>query len=92
MLCLFHKDDLDLEHDIFLCHNSLDKPWVQKLAESIEDEDYDNRKLKVFYDDWDIIPGENLVLKIEYAQVDSLDYLIDEVPMHPSRILSFNSF
>lgn len=61
----------DLEHDIFLCHNSLDKPWVQKLAESIENEDYSNQKLRVFYDDWDIIPGENVVLKIEYAMKKS---------------------
>lgn len=61
----------DFEYDFFLCHNSLDKPWVQKLAESIENEDYNDRKLKVFYDDWDIIPGENNVLKIEYAMKKS---------------------
>lgn len=55
------------EFDIFLCHNGGDKSWVQNLAESIENETYNDRNLKVFFDDWDVIPGENLVLKLEYA-------------------------
>lgn len=59
------------KYDLFLCHNSLDKQWVQKLAESIENEVYDNRNLTVFFDDWDVIPGENLVLKLEHAMQQS---------------------
>lgn len=55
------------EFDIFLCHNGGDKPWVQDLAESIEAENYNNRNLKVFFDEWDVIPGENIVLKLDYA-------------------------
>jgi hypothetical protein len=62
---------MEFDYDIFLCHNSNDKLWVEKLAESIENEDHNNNKLRVFYDDWDIIPGENLVLKIEYAMKKS---------------------
>lgn len=58
---------MEFNYDIFLCHTGADKEWVQKLAESVESEDYEDRKLRVFYDDWDVIPGENLVLKLEYA-------------------------
>lgn len=54
-------------YDIFLCHNGADKQWVQKLAESIENETYNDGNLVVFFDDWDVIPGENMVLKLEYA-------------------------
>lgn len=59
------NNETEFEYDIFLCHNSKDKQWVEKLATLIENETTGNRNLKVFYDDWDIKPGENIVFKIE---------------------------
>ncbi|MBF0476800.1 MAG: DUF1566 domain-containing protein [Deltaproteobacteria bacterium] len=38
--------------DVFLCHNSQDKPVVRTLAESLQ-----NRGLKVWLDEWELIPG-----------------------------------
>jgi hypothetical protein len=51
--------------DAFLCHNKTDKDWVRTLAERVEtetlDEEGKQRKLKVFFDEWDIDVGENAV-------------------------------
>lgn len=54
--------------DLFLCHNGADKPWVKELAEQVESETYDGtpggRRLHVWYDEWDIEKGENVVVSI----------------------------
>src|SRR3954454_11012062 len=54
--------------DLFLCHNGADKDWVRDLAEQIESETFDGqpdgRPLRVFFDEWDIDVGQNLILKI----------------------------
>lgn len=50
--------------DLFLCHSSVDKEWVMQLAEAIEAEDFNGRKLKVFLDAWDIGVGENIVWRL----------------------------
>ena len=41
------------KHDVFLSHNSKDKPAVKWLAIKLEDE----AKIKVFLDIWNLIPG-----------------------------------
>jgi hypothetical protein len=51
--------------DIFLCHNSADKPWVESLAEHLETVRYKDRYLGVVFDKWDIAPGKNFILEIE---------------------------
>lgn len=51
--------------DIFLCHTGANKGWVRALAERLEEETVDNRPLSVFFDEWDIAPGENILSKIE---------------------------
>ncbi len=54
--------------DVFLCHNSADKAWVEKLAEQMESETVDGtadgRPLRVFFDKWDIDIGQNFVQRI----------------------------
>jgi hypothetical protein len=54
--------------DLFLCHNGADKVWVRHLAEQLESETFEGtaegRKLRVFLDEWDIEPGENVVLRL----------------------------
>lgn len=52
-------------NDLFLCHHRADKDWVRNLATSIETERHKDRKLKVFFDEWDIRPGENIISKID---------------------------
>ena len=42
------------KYDVFLSHNSLDKPAVEWLAKKLQK----NVKIKVFLDIWNLIPGE----------------------------------
>ncbi len=51
---------MEYKHDIFLSHNSKDKPWTEKLAKAIE-ADESGPRLKVFFDKWDI-PLEEMYL------------------------------
>ncbi|MGD0088496.1 MAG: toll/interleukin-1 receptor domain-containing protein [Planctomycetota bacterium] len=52
-------------YDIFLCHNLADKQWTEQLGSQIENETFDGtqsgRKLRVFFDKWDIAPGQNVI-------------------------------
>jgi hypothetical protein len=54
--------------DVFLCHSGADKNWVRGLAEQIESETFDGtatgRKLKVFFDEWDIDVGQNFIVRL----------------------------
>ena len=37
------------EYDIFLSHNRADEAWTARLAERLEQEDWQGRKLRVFF-------------------------------------------
>ena len=50
--------------DVFLCHTGADKDWTRKLGERIEKEEWGGRRLSVFFDEWDIEPGDNILLKL----------------------------
>jgi len=54
--------------DVFLCHNGADKDWVRQLGEQLESETFDGsatgRPLRVFYDEWDIDVGQNLLVRL----------------------------
>ena len=58
---------MELEYDLFLCYNKVNKDWVRDLATSIENEKHNDRKLKVFFDEWDIKPGSNIVTELDKA-------------------------
>jgi TIR domain len=60
--------------DIFLCHTGADKPWVERLAERIEVERYQNRLLGVIFDKWDFERANNIVLDIE-REIDACRYI-----------------
>ncbi|HRW82302.1 MAG TPA: toll/interleukin-1 receptor domain-containing protein, partial [Methanothrix sp.] len=47
-------------YDVFLSHNSRDKPQVSKLAERLK-----AAGLRVWFDDWVIKPGDDIYLAIE---------------------------
>jgi tetratricopeptide (TPR) repeat protein len=55
------------EYDIFLSHNHHDQEWTTRLAERLEQEDWQGRKLRVFFSPWDIRPGQSIPLEIERA-------------------------
>jgi TIR domain len=46
------RQALDATFDVFLSHNSKDKPTVRRIAEALRD-----RGLRVWLDEWELIPG-----------------------------------
>jgi WD40 repeat protein len=54
-------------YDLFLSYNKADKDWVRQVAARIEQERWRGRKLKVFFDEWDIRPGQSIPHRIEEA-------------------------
>ena len=57
--------------DLFLCHTGADKAWVEMLAKRIENERDVSRALSVWFDDWDIQHGENILKRIEEGLKES---------------------
>lgn len=57
----------DASKDLFLCHSSVDKAWVEALGQRVESEEWDGRHLSVFLDSWDIELGENIIIKLDEA-------------------------
>jgi hypothetical protein len=55
------------KYDLFLSHNHADEVWAGDLAERIEKEKWQRRKLKVFFSPWDIKPGQFFPKEIEEA-------------------------
>lgn len=50
----------DFQYEVFLSHNSADKPRVRKLAERLK-----QAGLRVWFDEWIIQPGDDIYLTIE---------------------------
>ena len=50
-------------YDVFLSHNSNDKPRVRHIAERLKQEG-----LRVWFDGWNIKPGEIISLKLGFAR------------------------
>jgi hypothetical protein len=46
--------------DVFLSHNSVDKPVVREIAEALRD-----RRLRVWLDEWELIPGRRWIPELE---------------------------
>lgn len=51
--------------DVFLCHTGANKDFVRDLASKLEGEEIDGCPLRVFFDEWDIAPGENILTRID---------------------------
>ena len=49
-------------HDVFLCHNSADKPIVRRLARQLQ-----TREIKPWFDEWDLVPGRTWQEALEQA-------------------------
>ena len=52
----------DETFDVFLSHNSKDKPVVRQIAEALRD-----RGLRVWLDEWELIPGRRWIPALERA-------------------------
>jgi hypothetical protein len=56
------------EHDVFLSHTAIDKDWVRALGERLEregiEDQAESRRIKVFFDEWDINYGANIVNRL----------------------------
>jgi hypothetical protein len=56
------------KHDVFLSHTGIDKDWVRTLGERLEREGIEDRDesrcIKVFFDEWDINYGANIVNRL----------------------------
>lgn len=54
--------------DAYICYNSADREWVERLAAQLESETLDGtphtRRLSVFFDKWDMVSGDNLIQKM----------------------------
>ena len=52
----------DAPHDVFLSHNSQDKPAVRQIAEALKD-----RGFEVWLDEWSLTPGRRWIRELEKA-------------------------
>ena len=50
----------EFQFDVFLSHSAQDKVVVRSLAERLRDEG-----LRVWFDDWELKPGDSIPAKIE---------------------------
>jgi tetratricopeptide (TPR) repeat protein len=64
-------DEQDYKHDLFISYNRTDEKWAERLAARLEQEDYQGRKLKVFFAPWDIRPGESVDERLDHALAES---------------------
>jgi len=57
--------------DLFLCHTRVDKDWTRELGIRLEGETSSRRTLKVFFDEWDVVPGTNVVNRLEAGVISA---------------------
>ena len=56
----------DFKYDVFLSHSGKDKPIVRELAQRLKDDG-----LHVWFDEWEIRPGDSIVSKVDQALEES---------------------
>ena len=59
------RDSSGAEWDLFLCHTGVDKDWVRELASRLENETPHGKSIRVYFDEWEIRPGSNVVTNLE---------------------------
>lgn len=65
------QQDSKIKYDLFVSYNKADVSFAERLVRRVEEEDYKGRKLTCFFADWDVTPGQNILLAIEKAQENS---------------------
>jgi tetratricopeptide (TPR) repeat protein len=66
--------------DVFISYAHADTDWVRALAENLH-----NAELRVFYDEWDIAPGDVLVHKLDEGILKSRNGILIVSPASLSR-------
>ena len=61
----------NFQYDVFISHNSKDKVVVRDLAQRLKKDG-----LRVWFDEWEIKPGDSIPLKIEYGLEQSRTLLL----------------
>ncbi|MDG6924186.1 MAG: toll/interleukin-1 receptor domain-containing protein, partial [Nitrososphaerota archaeon] len=57
--------DEEKEYDLFISYSRKDLQFVERLVKRIESVQLEGRELRCFFAEWDILPGENIVVKLE---------------------------
>jgi hypothetical protein len=73
----FMSDDT---RDVFISYAHADADWVRTLAENLH-----NSELQVFFDEWDIVPGDVLVHKLDEGILKSRNGVLIVSPASLSR-------
>ena len=58
-------------YDFFVSHSGTDTIWVSKLVNRVASHDFQGRKLRVWYDENDLKPGDYILRSIEVAIEES---------------------
>jgi hypothetical protein len=70
--------------DAYICYNSKDLDWVRRLAEQLESETIDgapsSRTLAVFFDRWDMGPGQSLIDKMNEGMLKARHLIVIMTP------------
>ena len=69
------------KYDVFLSYSHLDKEQVKELASKIESEYCGDRKLKVYLDEWEMVPGRNIIKSMEEGLQQSR-YVVPIISKH----------
>jgi hypothetical protein len=56
------------DYDAFVSYNKADKDFAERLVKRIETEIINGEPIKVFFAEWDIEYGENILLRLEKAE------------------------
>ena len=55
-----NQNESHYEFDVFLCHNSEDKPEVKRIADELK-----RRGLRPWLDDWELLPGLSWIRQLQ---------------------------
>jgi len=66
---------MEKKYDLFISHSSIDKTWVRVLVKNLE-----NQKLRPFFDETALKPGDNLVYTLDTAIEQSRGALLIITP------------
>ena len=59
------------KYDLFVSFSKADTEFAERLVKRVESEPYNNQLFRCFYAPWDVQPGENILLRIEEAELKS---------------------
>lgn len=78
-----------IEFDVFLSHNSSDKPTVRQLGQDLQ-----NRNLTVWLDEWELVPGQpwQEALEASISQVKAAAVLVGKDGLGPWQDREMRAF